>query len=176
MWQQSLCRGNRWESLRSLLGESFAATRRPPQGIRRRVGGVTRTLLKMFKPNKEMRHRIPSTQPSPERTREGGSIVARGFPPNATRVFVPSSRVCVYRGRDGALRRPRRVQRRNERTIDFTASIPRLNGAGTAQRAVPTTRSFGYAKQVPSRRDETPMPGRLGSLRYGGQKWLRYAH
>src|SRR6516162_2120922 len=61
----------------------------------------------------------------------------------------PKGKVCVYRGRDGALRRRRRVQRRNERTIDFTPSIPRLNGAGTAQRAVPTTRCFGCAKQVP---------------------------
>ena len=64
----------------------------------------------------------------------------------------PKGRVCVYRGRDGALRRPRRVQRRNERTIDFAPSIPRLNGAGTAQRAVSTTCGFGYTKQVQARR------------------------
>ena len=41
-------------------------------------------------------------------------------------------------GRDGALRRHRRVERRNGLTSAFTQSIPRLNGAGTAQRAVPT--------------------------------------
>ena len=42
-----------------------------------------------------------------------------------------------WTGRDGALRRRRRVQRRNEAAIVFTKSIPRLNGAGTAQRACP---------------------------------------
>jgi hypothetical protein len=82
--------------------------------------------------------------------------------------------VCVYRGRDGALRRHRRVQRRNVRTIDFTPSIPRLNGAGTAQRAVPTTRYFGYAKQVPpftdvltgSERIETLFQGFLATTQF----------
>jgi prepilin-type N-terminal cleavage/methylation domain-containing protein/prepilin-type processing-associated H-X9-DG protein len=68
----------------------------------------------------------------------------------------PKGRVCVYRGRDGALRRLRRVKRRNERTIDFTPAIPRLNGAGTAQRAVPTPFVSDTAKRVQGRGRKVP--------------------
>jgi hypothetical protein len=53
-----------------------------------------------------------------------------------------------YRGRDGALRRRRRVQRRNE--LDCTPPIPRLNGAGAAQRAVRTTRCSEMLNRYPA--------------------------
>jgi hypothetical protein len=43
----------------------------------------------------------------------------------------------------------------SERLIDFTPSIPRLNGAGTAQRAVPTTVSR-FAPRAMSRSPRLP--------------------
>src|SRR5262249_32617152 len=79
---------------------------------------------------------IPLTQPSAKGRGKTLCFVGRVSPLSrlAEACSLSIWEVCVYRGRDGALRRARRVHRRNERAIDFTPSIPRLNGAGATQR------------------------------------------